>query len=145
GGRPTPREEIVEQVLPRFLWYQEQPHGYGFWAVEERETGAFIGWFHLRPDPDVGDPAEPELGYRLMRHAWGNGYATEGAQELIARAFTELGARWVWGDAMVLNVGSRRVMKNAGKRHVRTFWGEWRERIPGDAHGDVEYAITREE
>ena len=62
GGRTTPREEVVERVLPRFLWYQEQPHGYGFWAVEEKATGAFLGWFHLRPDPDQGDPAEPELG-----------------------------------------------------------------------------------
>ncbi len=145
GGRPTPREEVVEEVLPRFLWYQEQPHGYGFWAVEERATGAFIGWFHLRPDPDGGNPAEPELGYRLVRDAWGKGYGTEGSRALIDRAFKELGARRVWAGTMVLNVGSRRVMEKAGMRHVRTFWGEWPEKIPGDEHGDVEYAITREE
>lgn len=145
GGRPTPRQEVVEQVLPRFLWYQEQPHGYGFWAVEERISGDFIGWFHLRPDPDTGDPVEPELGYRLMRHAWGKGYATEGSRALIARAFEELGARRLWATAMVLNVGSWRVMEKAGMHRVRTFRGEWPERIPGDEHGDVEYAITREE
>ena len=46
---------------------------------------------------------------------------------------------------MVLNVRSRRVMEKAGMRHVRTFWGEWPEQIPGDEHGGVEYAITREE
>ena len=144
GGRPTTRQEVIEHVLPRFLWYQEQPHGYGFWAAEEKGTGAFIGWFHLRPDPDGGDPAEPELGYRLKREAWGTGYATEGSRALISRAFTELGARRVWASTMVLNVGSRRVMEKAGMRHVRTFWGEWPEKIPGDEHGDVEYAITRE-
>ena len=145
GGRPTPREEVAGKVLPRFLWYQEQPHGYGFWAVEEKATGAFIGWFHLRPDPDGGDPAEPELGYRLIRETWGRGFATEGSRALIARAFTELGARRVWAATMVLNVSSRRVMEKAGMRQVRTFWGEWPEKIPGDEHGDVEYAITREE
>lgn len=145
GGRPTPREEVVERVLPRFLWYQEQRNGYGFWAVEEKATGAFIGWFHLRPAPDGGDPAEPELGYRLLRDAWGKGYATEGSRALIARAFESLDARRVWASTMVLNVGSRRVMEKAGMRHVRTFWGEWPEEIPGDEHGGVEYAITREE
>jgi RimJ/RimL family protein N-acetyltransferase len=145
GGRPTPREVVVEQVLPRFRWYQEQSSGYGFWAAEERETGAFIGWFHLRPDPDGGDPAEPELGYRLVRDAWGKGYATEGSRALIGRAFEDLGARRVWAATMVVNIGSRRVMEKAGMHHVRTFWGEWPEKIPGDEHGDVEYAITRGE
>jgi RimJ/RimL family protein N-acetyltransferase len=145
GGRATPRDEVVEQVLSRFLWYQEQPSGYGFWAAEEKDTGAFIGWFHLRPDPDVGDPAEPELGYRLMRTAWGRGYATEGSRALIDWAFVHQGARRVWAAAMALNVGSWRVMEKAGMRHVRTFWGEWPEKIPGDEHGDVEYALTREE
>ena len=55
-----------------------------------------------------------------------------------------MGARRVWAAAMVLNVGSWRVMERAGMRHG-TFWGEWPEKIPGDEHGDVEYAITREE
>ena len=145
GGRPTPREKVIERVLPRFLWYQEQPHDYGFWAAEERTSGAFIGWFHLRPDPDAGDPAEPELGYRLVADAWGKGYATEGSRALIERAFTRLGARRVWATTTVINVGSRRVMEKAGMRYVRTSWGEWPEKIPGNEHGDVEYAITREE
>jgi RimJ/RimL family protein N-acetyltransferase len=145
GGRPTSREEVVERVLPRFLWYQEQPHGYGFWAVEEKATGTFIGWFHLRPDPDTGDPAEPELGYRLMRDAWGKGYATEGSRALIAVAFERRGARRVWASTMVINLASRRVMEKVGMRHVRTFWGEWPEIIPGDEHGGVDYEVTREE
>jgi RimJ/RimL family protein N-acetyltransferase len=145
GGRATPREEIAGGVLPHFLRYADQGSGYGFWAVEEKPTGAFVGWFHLRPDTDAGDADEPELGYRLRREAWGRGYATEGSRALIAKAFEELGARRVWASTMVLNVGSRRVMEKAGLRHVRTFWGEWPEKIPGDEHGDVEYALTREE
>jgi RimJ/RimL family protein N-acetyltransferase len=145
GGRATPREDVVEHVLPRFLWYQARPDGYGFWAVEEKASGAFIGWFHLRPDPDGGDPEEPELGYRLLADFWGKGYATEGSRALIDWAFVHQGARRVWAAAMALNVGSWRVMEKAGMRHVRTFWGEWPEKIPGDEHGDVEYALTREE
>jgi len=145
GGHPTPRAVVVDDVLPAWLRYYARGPQYGFWAVEERESGRFIGWFHLRPDPDGGDPTEPELGYRFRRDAWGKGYATEGSRALIDRAFEACGATRVWASTMVLNVGSQRVMEKAGLRHVRTFWGEWPEKIPGDEHGDVEYAITRDE
>jgi RimJ/RimL family protein N-acetyltransferase len=46
---------------------------------------------------------------------------------------------------MAVNTASRRVMEKAGMRLVRTFHQEWPDKIPGDEHGDVEYAITREE
>ena len=36
-------------------------------------------------------------------------------------------------------------MEKAGLRFIRDFHAEWPYRIPGDEHGDVEYAITREE
>jgi hypothetical protein len=36
-------------------------------------------------------------------------------------------------------------MEKAGLRFVRAFHQEWPDRIPGDEHGDVEYAISREE
>ena len=144
GGRATPRDEIEDSVLPHFVRYAEVGHGYGFWAAEEKATGTFLGWFHLRP-PHGGDATQPELGYRLRRDAWGHGYATEGARALVAKAFDELGAERVWASAMVLNAASSRVMEKAGLRHVRTFRSEWPEKIPGDEHGDVEYALTRDE
>ena len=46
---------------------------------------------------------------------------------------------------MAVNTASRRVMEKAGLRHVRTFHAEWPDRIDGDEHGDVEYALTRAE
>jgi RimJ/RimL family protein N-acetyltransferase len=45
---------------------------------------------------------------------------------------------------MTVNTGSRRVMEKAGLRYVRTFFMAWPESIPGDEHGDVEYALARE-
>jgi hypothetical protein len=36
-------------------------------------------------------------------------------------------------------------MEKAGLHFVRLSFGEWPESIPGDEHGDVEYAVTREE
>jgi RimJ/RimL family protein N-acetyltransferase len=148
GGIPVPRAVTEREILPRFLAYRERTDGYGFWAVIERASGAFLGWFHLRP-PKGAAPDEPELGYRLHRAAWGKGYGTEGARALIERAFTELGARRVVASTYEENIGSRRVMEKAGMRLVRTFrptpeqlaaHGTTQDLWPGE---DVEYAIER--
>jgi RimJ/RimL family protein N-acetyltransferase len=144
GGRPTSPEELRDEVLPAFLRYYERFPSYGFWAAVEKASGQFLGWFHLRP-PEGASPDEPELGYRLRRSAWGKGYATEGARALVRMAFTELGARRVYAETMAVNRGSRRVMEKAGLRLVRTFHQPWPDRIEGDEHGDVEYALTRAE
>jgi RimJ/RimL family protein N-acetyltransferase len=144
GGRPTSREQLRDEVLPAWLGGYERGDGWGFWAAEERTSGAFLGWFHLRPGPD--DPGdEPELGYRLVQRVWGQGLATEGARALIDEAFLRLGARRVYATTMSVNAGSQRVMQKAGMRFVRHFQADWPESIPGDEHGDVEFAITRAE
>jgi RimJ/RimL family protein N-acetyltransferase len=142
GGKPTPRDVIQNEVLPRFLHYYERFAAYGFWAAIERSTGEFLGWFHFRP-AEGKSLDEPELGYRLRKSAWGKGYATEGARALIRMGFVELGVRRVFATTMTVNRGSRRVMEKAGLKFVRTFFGEWPERIEGDEHGDVEYALAR--
>jgi hypothetical protein len=36
-------------------------------------------------------------------------------------------------------------MEKSGLTLVRTFHQEWPDRIPGDEHGDVEYALTRDD
>jgi RimJ/RimL family protein N-acetyltransferase len=142
GGRPTPRAEIETDVLPAFLRYYEHYAGYGFWAVVEKSTGDFLGWFHFRPAEGAG-PDEPELGYRLRKSAWGKGYGTEGSRALIHKGFTELGVRRVLAEAMAVHSASRRVLEKAGLRLVRTFHQPWPFPIPGDEHGDVEYALDR--
>ena len=144
GGRPTPREEIRDYYLPGLDGLLPQGDRYGFWAAIDRATGAFLGWFHLRPNK--GDPDdEPELGYRLMASAWGRGYATEGSRALIRKAFGDLGARRVYATTMVVNVASRRVMEKAGLRFVRVFHEPWPDRIEGEEYGDLEYALTRDQ
>jgi RimJ/RimL family protein N-acetyltransferase len=144
GGRPTPRDVIRDETLPRFLRAYERFEGFGVWAAVERSTGEFVGWFEFYP-PDGHGPEEAELGYRLLRSAWGKGYATEGSRALIRRGFTELGVRRVVAETMAVNAASRRVMEKAGLTYVRTFHQEWPERIEGDEHGDVEYALTKTE
>ena len=145
GGRGTPRAELETEYLPPWLGYYARDGGrFGFWATDLRDTGEFIGWFHLRPGEDDA-PGEAELGYRLRRDAWGKGYASEGARALVDKAFAELGVDRVRAETMVVNTASRRVMEKAGLRYVKTFFADWPDKIPGDEHGDVEYALTRQE
>lgn len=61
------------------------------------------------------------------------------------RADTELGLPRVVATTMAVNVGSRRVLEKVGMRHVDTFFANWPDPIPGAEHGDVVYAVTREE
>ncbi|WP_435810424.1 GNAT family N-acetyltransferase [Streptosporangium canum] len=143
GGRPTPREEIRDRVLPAFLGYYERSEGFGFWAAVERSTGRFLGWFHFRPRRDEPREGEVELGYRLRRAAWGSGYATEGSRALIHKGFTELGVDRVFAGTMAVNLGSRRVMEKSGLTLVRTFHQDWPDAIDGSEHGAVEYALNR--
>jgi RimJ/RimL family protein N-acetyltransferase len=142
GGKPTPREEIRDEVLPRILRDYERFVGFGLWAAVEKSTGEFVGWFEFRP-PEGGGPGEVELGYRLRRSAWGQGYATEGSQALIRKGFTELGVRRVRAETMAVNLASRRVMEKAGLTLARTFHGEWPDPIAGAEHGEVEYTLTK--
>jgi RimJ/RimL family protein N-acetyltransferase len=144
GGRPTPREEVENELLPAFLGHYERYAGYGFWAAIEKSSGRFLGWFHLRPYHEAA-PAEVELGYRLRRSAWGQGYATEGSGALIEKGFAELGAERVFASTMVVNVASRRVLEKAGLRFVRVFHQPWPDYIEGEEEGDVEYALRRSE
>ena len=123
-------------------WLNGPNEGYGFWAVIEKETGEFLGWFHFRPYED-GIPGEVDLGYRLRKSAWGKGYATEGSRALIRKGFTEVGVQRVVAQAMAVNQASRRVMEKAGLKLVRTFHQPWPYRIEGDEFGDVEYALDR--
>ncbi|MFE2293577.1 GNAT family N-acetyltransferase [Streptomyces sp. NPDC059452] len=144
GGRPVSREEIRERTLPRLLHDHPGTGTRGFWAVEEKATGGFLGWFELRPLADHV-PAVVELGYRLNRAAWGRGYATEGARALVDKGFTDLGVQRVTANTMAVNAASRRVMEKTGLTFLRAYTEEWPDPIEGSEHGEVEYVLTRAE
>jgi RimJ/RimL family protein N-acetyltransferase len=100
-----------------------------------------MGWFLFRPcrkDPD--NIKRIELGYRLKRVYWGQGYATEVAKELIAKGFAELGVDEVFAVTMKTNLGSQAVMRKAGLTFVREFQNP---EEPDSDIPEVEYAIVR--
>jgi len=141
GGKPTPREKIRDEIIPFHLGVYAASGRLGTWAAESLSSGEFLGWFHFRPGHGEG----AELGYRLRRAAWNQGYATEGSRALIRKGFTELDVPRVFALTMTVNTGSRRVMEKAGLAFVRTFPYDGTDPIEGAGQGEVEYALTRSE
>ena len=119
GGKPSTRVEIAARMrlLPRV--YRLYP-GLGTWRASRRDTGAYIGWFTLKYIPDT---VEVEVGYRLARTAWGQGFATEGARELVRYGFDDLGLERIIGVTHPDNLASQRVLMKAGLRDEG--WGEY--------------------
>lgn len=111
-------EDIIVSWEHKYYANKDSSPLYGFWAVEERETGTFLGWYLLRPALDFRfakeagfEAGEVEIGYRFHNAAWGKGYATEGAQELVRRTLAEENTIAVVAVALVENRASTRVME----------------------------------
>lgn len=110
------REEsdaLVERIEAGF-----DQHGFGLWALEVRSTGAFIGFTGLAvPSFEAAFTPAVEIGWRLQRSAWGQGYATEAARAALEVAFDEIGLHEVVSFTSTLNEQSLAVMHRLGMTH----------------------------
>ena len=103
-------DAIVGRVRAHF-----DRHGYGWWAAELKETGAFIGFIGLVHIPfEAHFTPAVEVGWRLASAYWGQGYATEGARAALEAAFTRLGLADIVSITVPANTRSRRVMERIG-------------------------------
>ncbi|HKV09964.1 MAG TPA: GNAT family N-acetyltransferase [Thermoanaerobaculia bacterium] len=87
GGGPEPWDRGRSWRHLAFLLGHWHLGGCGQWAVEHKETGAFLGTVGFA-EPE-GWPG-CELAWTLARPFWGQGYATEAARAALGYAFTVL-------------------------------------------------------
>jgi RimJ/RimL family protein N-acetyltransferase len=146
GGEPTEPTVVRELHLPSILGVYERCGGkFGLFAAHEKDSGAFIGWFCLRPERG-GPMDEVELGYRLRQEAWGKGYATEGSRALLRKAFSELDVRLVWGETMFVNLPSQKVMEKVGMTLAEVIpTPEDMMTVEGSELGGLQYQIVKEQ
>jgi RimJ/RimL family protein N-acetyltransferase len=110
-------DAVIEKIEARF-----SRQGFGFWALEVAATGTFIGFTGLNPLPDgVPGAGGTEIGWRLARHAWHHGYATEAARAALGVAFDNLGLPEIWSLTAVLNEPSLAVMRRLGLTETARF------------------------
>ena len=119
---PAPLDRADSDALADRADAMFELHGHGLWAVERRDTNEFIGFTGLAPMA-AGVPGEGgvEVGWRLARPHWGNGFASEAARESLRFAFDELGLRVVNSITAVTNVRSQRVMESIGMSPLDRF------------------------
>ena len=86
-------------------------------VIERRADGAFVGSCGLMPGHE-SVPFTPytDIGWRLARSAWGQGYASEAAGAVLADGFTRLGLEEITAISAQINVRSRAVMERLGMR-----------------------------
>ncbi len=90
-------------------------HGYGFWAGERKSDGAFLGFNGLNAlGQDHPLHSCVEIGWRLARSAWGQGYASEGALAALAYGFDALGLDEIVAFTASGNARSEAVMRRIG-------------------------------
>ncbi|WP_034490935.1 GNAT family N-acetyltransferase [Afifella pfennigii] len=94
-------------------------HGFGFWVLERRLDGEAVGFTGLQ-HVDRALPFAPavEIGWRLKRSAWGEGYASEAARACLAYAFDVLRLEKVVSFAVPANEASLAVMRRIGMQRA---------------------------
>jgi ribosomal-protein-alanine N-acetyltransferase len=111
---PMPTRAESDAWIDRQIAHQAK-HGMCFWATELAQTGAFIGAVGLLP---IGYEAHfapaVEIGWRVARPFWGQGYAPEAAARAIAYGFGALGLTEIVANTAPANENSQRVMLKLG-------------------------------
>jgi RimJ/RimL family protein N-acetyltransferase len=129
---------IGGQVLDRALAWRNMAsvighwsiRGYGFFSVEHRETGEWLG--RVGPWYPEGWP-DPEIGWTIAREHWGKGYATEAARASLEYAYDVLGWQRVVHVILKGNVRSAAVATKLGSVLVETRMG-----LPGVTDQEIE-------
>lgn len=113
GGVLTPEQagERIDRVEATF-----ERVGYGRFLIERKADGLFLGWCGVMPCHESVTPiaGQPEIGWRLIRTAWGGGLATEAARAALDDAFTRVGLPEVLAYTSQTNLRSQAVMQRLG-------------------------------
>lgn len=131
-------KEWVQAWLQTCLEHYYRDWGFGPYAVIEHNSQEVIGYCGLFFFPDVNGQPEVELGYRLRRSAWGQGYATEAARAARDFAFDALGIPRLIATIDPANLASIRVAEKIGMRYESDVM------LEGYDHPDHVYVTTPE-
>jgi ribosomal-protein-alanine N-acetyltransferase len=114
NGSIRTREQIENEMEMLMSHYIRKP-GLGIWATLLKEKNIFLGASGL---VYYDNTPEIEIGYRLLKERWNQGYATEASLGLLDYGFNTLGLKKIVSSAHPENLASRRVMEKIGMHFI---------------------------
>ena len=111
AGRATADLDGTRRVLD-WLLAHERDHGFGLWAIDERDGEALVGVAGLLLVEGTGP--EVEAVYLVRRDRWHRGYATEALRAVLGLGHGELGLARIIAIAWPEHERSLHVMEQAG-------------------------------
>lgn len=110
-------KNIIQSVLDQY-----KKNNIGRLAIIDNKSKAFIGWAGLKWEEKVrSEFSYYDVGYRLKRKHWGQGYGTEAAQLSLKYGFENLKLEKICGAADVNNIGSNRILSKIGMEKKDPF------------------------
>lgn len=125
GNKPLKTKIEVEKII-NFIMNQYTENGVGRLAVIHKKTNAFLGWSGLKLEKNLINNHQNyyDLGYRLIRKYWGNGYATESALASLKYGFTNLNIETIYAAASCDNIASNKILQKTGLQLIERFYYE---------------------
>jgi ribosomal-protein-alanine N-acetyltransferase len=120
-GTPVMTERAQAANVIAMIRKQYRENGIGRWAMEERTTGAFVGWCGLKWEQQVRSFPYYDIGYRLIRSYWGQGYATEAASACLRHGFEVLNYPEICAAVEVEHQASNHVLRKIGLQQGEPF------------------------
>ena len=108
--KPKKREECDAFLKEVIAAYEDKPL-MGRWAVNEKQSGKFVGSFAFIP---VEKTEDSQLGYALLKEYWGKGFATEAIALVVEYAFRRLNLHKLTAGCYSNNIASVKAFKHAG-------------------------------
>jgi RimJ/RimL family protein N-acetyltransferase len=116
---PAPQTRAESDA--RYSRYCDTFEKFGFcrWAVERRSDGKFLGYTGIIPSiPDHPLAPDVEIGWRLIREAWGSGYASEAALASLRDGFVRCKLSTIYSFTALDNHRSQAVMRLIGLQRL---------------------------
>ncbi|TQV85290.1 GNAT family N-acetyltransferase [Aliikangiella coralliicola] len=127
GDAPFKNKKQVVELIEAYDHYQK--YGFGRWSVYSKKTNDYLGFCGLRFSDDS---QEVDIGFRLQRRFWGQGFATEAARLSLEIGFNQYHLSSIVGRAMRVNQNSHRLLEKIGFTFEKNFtqlgkpWGQYR-------------------
>jgi ribosomal-protein-alanine N-acetyltransferase len=110
------------RAIIRHVQGQYRNNGIGRWTVLRKSDGVFLGWAGLKFEwSERFQFHYYDLGYRLIRKFWGQGYATEASVALVNHGFEKMQLEEIFAAAHLENDRSNAILTKIGFTFLERF------------------------